>query len=146
MNKFIKGYFWPVFFAVAVFGVIDASFLTYEHFKGEVPPCAIEGCEEVLSSVYSEIMGIPISLFGVFFYLAVLLLGILFLYRKRIFFLHLLFILTALGFLVSLALVYIQIFIIEAICIYCMFSALSSTILFLLIIMLYNIQSYKFNN
>ena len=51
--------------ALAAAGVVIASFLTWQHFAGQIPPCGpVRGCETVLTSSYAEIAGIPVALFG----------------------------------------------------------------------------------
>lgn len=118
---------------VSILGFLDAAYLSLEHFLGRVPPCSIvEGCEQVTTSVYSIIAGVPVALLGAVFYLTVLVLSIVYLDTKRNGPLTFVACLTIIGFVASLAFVYIQLFVIHAICIYCMFSALTSTTLFIL--------------
>lgn len=118
---------------VSILGFLDAAYLSLEHFLGRVPPCSIvEGCEQVTTSVYSIIAGVPVALLGAVFYLTVLVLSIVYLDTKRNGPLTFAACLTIIGFVASLAFVYIQLFVIHAICIYCMFSALTSTTLFIL--------------
>lgn len=118
---------------VSILGFLDAAYLSLEHFLGRVPPCSIvEGCEQVTTSVYSIIAGVPVALLGAVFYLTVLVLSIVYLDTKRNGPLTFAARLTIIGFVASLAFVYIQLFVIHAICIYCMFSALTSTTLFIL--------------
>ena len=51
--------------ALAAAGVAVASFLTWQHFAGQIPPCGpVRGCETVLTSRYAEIAGVPVALFG----------------------------------------------------------------------------------
>ncbi len=47
---------------VALGGLADSIYLTIKHFTGEKVPCSIvEGCEQVLTSSYAEIFGIPLA-------------------------------------------------------------------------------------
>jgi uncharacterized membrane protein len=55
-----------------------------------------------------------------------------FLSREKIILLKLIYIFSGVGFVASLYLVYLQLFVIEAICVYCMFSALMTTLIFIL--------------
>ncbi len=50
---------------VALCGVADAIYLTVHHYTGEKVPCSIvAGCEQVLTSSYAEIAGIPLAAFA----------------------------------------------------------------------------------
>jgi uncharacterized membrane protein len=112
-------------------GFADASFLAVEHYKGVVPPCAIvTGCETVTTSKYSEIYSIPVSLFGALYYLAMLVLVVAYWDMGPGVLLQILFGISAAGFLASLGLVYLQLFVLHAICLYCMGSAVTSTLVF----------------
>lgn len=54
-------------------GVGIASYLTYVHYKGLSPICALnEGCEKVQSSRYAKVGGVPVPLIGLIGYLAIL--------------------------------------------------------------------------
>ena len=131
-----------IFLLVAIIGFADASYLTVEHYLGVVPPCTLEqGCEVVLTSNYSVLFGVPTSLLGALYYLAVATGAFFYLESKHgqgkvaahhSAILRWTLMATALGFGMSLWFVYLQLFILHSICVYCMGSATSSTILFLL--------------
>ena len=54
---------------VALIGVADAAYLTAKHYADEKVPCSlITGCEQVLSSSYAEMFGIPTATFGLMAY------------------------------------------------------------------------------
>ena len=117
-----------VFLVVSFLGFLDTTYLTIGHFRGVVPPCTVlEGCEEVTTSEYSQIFGVPVALGGSVYYLAVFILTTLAWQTKKFQILKYVFVLSVFGFLASLAFVYLQLFVIKAICIYCMFSVLTST-------------------
>jgi len=121
-----------VLIAIAVLGMIDAVFLTVKHYSGAIDCSVISGCQEVLNSDYSEIMGIPLALMGTAYYLLVIFLSLFFIDTRNKYALMGLKYIPSFGFLFSLWLVYLQFFVIGSICQYCMLSALSSTILFIL--------------
>ncbi len=122
--------FW--FLGAGFIGFLDSVYLTVTHFIGEPVACGFfTGCEVVASSSYSAIAGIPIALFGAFYYLFWVLLGVWYLDSRNPLFFTLL-PLTSAGFVVSLILIGIQLFVIDAICLYCVLSAASSTALFIL--------------
>src|SRR3989344_7528993 len=101
----------------AIIGFADAVFLTTQHYLGNIPPCSVvEGCETVLTSPYATLLDIPVALFGILFYLIILI------KPNRL--------LAFCGFLASLALLYLQLFVIKAICLYCMVSLVTSTGIF----------------
>lgn len=118
---------------VAVAGFLDATYLTVKHFLGTPIPCSIlEGCEVVTTSAYSEIFGIPVALLGSIYYLAMLIWLVIIIERADKHALLRAWSYAAIaGFVASLGFVYIQLFILHAICLYCMGSALTSTLLFI---------------
>ena len=119
-------------------GLINASYLTFDHFNynsDSFCPIVVDGygsCHDVTNSEYAEVFGIPLALLGIFYYAFVF--GVLvYLTKKNSNFLFgTLFASTLFGFLFSIILVYIQIGPLGAICPYCMLSALISLILFVL--------------
>ncbi len=118
---------------ISFLGFLDTSYLTISHYTGVDLNCSItKGCDSVTTSAYSEIFGVPLALLGLLYYFTVLFLSLLHYDTKNRQVLKLIPPLVTLGFLFSLWLVYLQIFVIEAICQYCMLSALTSTILFIL--------------
>lgn len=117
----------------SVVGFSDALFLFIKKIAGGPIPCFIgTGCDTVTNSPYSKMFGIPLALYGVAFYLLIGGCTLLYLDTKKMFFARLLFPITALGFLMSLYFIYVQKFLIGAFCMYCVISAIVSTILFVL--------------
>lgn len=121
-----------LFCIVSALGLLDAGYLTFKHYLGGVPPCTLRGCEVVLTSPQSEIMGIPVALFGLLYYATVLLLSLTYIISKKEITLRYAAYFTPVGFISSVYFVYLQLFVINAICLYCMASAATSTILFVL--------------
>jgi len=112
-------------------GLLDSFFLTKQHYTHDPFSCPLfGGCGDVTSSVYSEFIGVPISLLGLFFYATIFSLSIYSYLRDNKKALILASQLTLLGFTTSLVLIYIQVYILQAICFYCMLSALTSSLLF----------------
>ena len=117
---------------LSLIGFLDATYLTIQHYQGASLRCfELSHCDEVTSSRYAVIGGIPIALVGALYYLSILLLTVAYLDTKSIRLLTIIPLLTIVGFLASLVLVYLQVFVIHAICLYCMLSALISTALFI---------------
>lgn len=121
-----------VFLAASAAGFADATYLTVKHYRGGVPPCTIHGCEVVLTSAQSEIAGVPVALLGVLYYATILLLSLAYIISKKEAVIRHAAYFTPAGFLASAYFVYLQLFVINAICLYCMASATTSTILFIL--------------
>ncbi len=118
---------------LAFIGLIDAGYITVKYYTGGEVACPITGgCSDVLTSTYSQIAGLPVSVYGLLFYTAVLLLAFLYLDMKKSWMEKLMPLLGLIGFLFTLWFVYLQIFVIEAICFYCMISAILSTTIFAL--------------
>jgi len=121
------------FLLVSFGGFVDATYLTVKHYSGTPLACSIfKGCEKVTTSRYAVILGVPLALFGAVYYLAVFLLSIAYLDVRRQEILSFTALFTVVGLLASAWFVYLQLFVIQAICPYCMVSAIASTILFLL--------------
>lgn len=131
----------------ALVGFTDAIYLTIKHYLGELPVCTVvSGCEEVAVSEYSQIAGIPISLMGTIFYTVILILGVAWLDTRSTSILEKLPLITVPGFLFSVWLMYLMIAVIEAMCIYCVLSAFTTTVVMILSLwMHYTIrtQGYK---
>ncbi|CAN5232201.1 vitamin K epoxide reductase family protein [soil metagenome] len=121
--------------AFAFLGLLDASYLTYEHYSNEIPPCSTNilsaDCGKVLTSEYAKIFNIPVSVLGIGYYL-LLLTFIFAVFRKNKKALKPLFFVSLTGLAMSLYFVYLQLVIINAICLYCMISATLSISIFAL--------------
>ncbi|MBS1869962.1 MAG: vitamin K epoxide reductase family protein [Actinobacteria bacterium] len=62
-----------VLVVLALVGIGIASYLTYVHYRGLSPICAINaGCEKVQSSRYAKVGGVPVPLIGLVGYVAIL--------------------------------------------------------------------------
>ncbi|MDM7921105.1 MAG: vitamin K epoxide reductase family protein [Pyrinomonadaceae bacterium] len=117
---------------VALVGVADSVYLTIKHFTAEPVPCSIvEGCEQVLTSSYAEIAGVPIAALGAAAYFAAFSLAILATYGNRRAW-TLFGIQAAIMAAVSAWLIYLQAAVIGAFCQFCLISAATSFTLFLL--------------
>lgn len=119
---------------IAFIGFLDATYLTVKHYQEVIPPCTLtEGCEAVLTSKYNNFFGIPVALFGSLYYLAIFFGTFAYLNNtSNTKLLTLTARATWLGFVTSLYFAYLQIFIIKSLCIYCLFSALTSILIFIL--------------
>lgn len=117
-------------FIVALAGVLDATYLTVEHVRGVIPPCTgFSNCEAVLTSTYATIYGIPIALFGALYYATAAVLAMIVFRTGNKMAALLLQLVVGSAFLVSVLLVGIQHFVLEAYCVYCLVSAGITTVL-----------------
>lgn len=106
-------------------GIAIAGYLTYVHYEGLSPVCTTGGCERVQASSYSEIGPIPVALLGLIGYVAILAsLAIRGDVGRAATFM-----LTLAGFAFSLYLTYLELFVIDAICQWCVASAVVMTAL-----------------
>lgn len=102
---------------VALAGVAVAGYLTWAHFADSSVLCvAGGGCEKVQESEYAEIAGIPVAVLGLGAYATVLGLVVWDSVGARLAAASLAFV----GLLFSLYLLALQLFVIEAVCIWCL--------------------------
>jgi uncharacterized membrane protein len=112
-------------------GMFDALYLSLKRNAGPIPCHVTRGCTDVLTSSYSELFGIPISVFGLLFYLAVFSLAI-FQISGAGKTLNWVFWPASAGLAISAVLVGIQAFALHAYCEYCLLSAILVLSIFLL--------------
>ena len=119
--------------AVSLIGLADSIYLTVEHVSGRTVRCTIvQGCSTVLSSPYASFRGIPLALAGAIAYFTVFSLATLAAFEYK-FAGKLLVPLVALMLLVTVWLLYLQAFVIEAFCQFCMLSAAVTLVLSVII-------------
>ena len=112
--------------AVAVAGLAIATYLTVVHYAGGDPVCAIaSGCSTVQKSSYAEFAGIPVALLGLLGYVAIL--GSLVKDNETTRSITALLAICGLAF--SAWLTYVEIWELEAICIWCVGSAICLALL-----------------
>ena len=105
-------------------GIGIASYLTYVHYKGLSPICAInQGCEKVQSSKYAKVGGVPVPVIGLIGYVAIF---VSLMVRGELARLATA-IMTIGGFAFSLYLTSLELFRIHAICQWCVGSAIVMT-------------------
>lgn len=127
---------WVASFVLALLGLADSVYLSWIKFSHTESSCirGIGDCFTVNTSRYSEIQGIPIAVFGAIGYLFII--ATLLAWRRPGFFEDnaplLFFGITLFGVLYSAYLTYLEIFVIKAICPFCVVSAGIMLILFIL--------------
>jgi uncharacterized membrane protein len=119
---------------VSLAGLADSIYLTVEHISGRSVKCTIvSGCSEVLSSPYASVRGIPLALIGAAAYFSAFSLATLAAFDYKLAG-TLLTLLVGLMFLTTLWLVYLQAFVIGHFCQFCLLSAIVTTILAVLVL------------
>jgi uncharacterized membrane protein len=119
--------------ALDIAGLAIALYLSVVELGGGVPVCGpIHGCEEVARSEYSRIAGVPVAVFGVG--LSLLLLSLALAWWRTDFSALLLahYGLSLAGVLFEAYFLYLQVFVIGAVCIWCTSYGLSLMLRFLI--------------
>ena len=117
---------------VSFIGFLDASYLTIAHYTGLALRCSVfSGCDQVTTSPYSVVLGVPVALMGVFYYLSILMATLFYFDTRKPYLPKYIAWATNAGLVASFWFVFLQLFVIKAICQYCMISAVTSTLLFI---------------
>jgi uncharacterized membrane protein len=98
---------------------------SYLYFQGKNISCALNGCNNVLSSPYSKIFNIENSLLGMFYFFIS---GFLTILNKE----NILKFISFFAFLYALYLIFVMFFILKEICYYCLMVDLLAIIIFIL--------------
>jgi uncharacterized membrane protein len=119
---------------LAFCGLADAAYLAQHAANGMPIICNVQGlsdCNTVVKSPYSQLFGIPLADYGVFFFGVIFVLAALELFLFDRLLRRVLQIFSIIGILASAYFVSVQAFVIGALCIYCLTSA-SITLLILI--------------
>ena len=120
-----------VMLALTLIGISDAMYVAYGSYRGTQLWCPIlDGCNTVVNSPYSRVLGMPMSYFGFIYYLFMFGLAARLAYEpasKSLRFRVVLY--AALGAVSSAYFIYLQLGLIQAICTYCIISAIISFLL-----------------
>jgi len=122
--------------AFTALGLAVSLYMTIlKYWGGERMCIGNGGCQTVSESPYAIIAGVPVAVFGIIGYLALLVMLVLELRGGKFFKKNatlLTFGMAVLGFVFTLYLVYLEIFVIKALCPFCLTSQITMTILFIL--------------
>jgi uncharacterized membrane protein len=126
---------------LSLLGFADSVYLTVYKVLGLSIPCTItHGCETVLSSKYSSILGVPLAVWGIVFFSGIIIAALLAnhyaVWRK------LLTLGLALGSVAALIFLSLQFFVIKQVCQYCL---VSDVLTILLLIIDLNIEHHRPN-
>ena len=112
--------------ALDLFGLAIASYLAVVEVGGGVPSCGpLHGCETVAQSEYARIGGIPVAVFGVILSLILLTLALAWIRTDLPVLLDLHFGLSLIGVIFEVYFLTLQVFVIQALCIWCTLYGLS---------------------
>lgn len=121
-------------FILSILGLLVSGYLLERYISGGRIACGVSGdCDLVRQSAYSHFYGIPLPLFGILFYLIILTTSFIKTIHpiKLLNFILLTF--SSIGLLVSLYLFYIEVALIQALCLWCTVSGIISLFIFLLV-------------
>ena len=111
-------------FTIGLLGIVLCIYMWSYQTTDKIIPCTYDGCEHVLTSEYSHMFGIPVSVFGFFYYVFVT-----FIAFERFFIKHKLLntsliLLAVWGIIFSAYLRYLEFAKIGSICVWCWVSML----------------------
>jgi uncharacterized membrane protein len=113
--------------AFALIGTLIALYLLLHDLGLSSIICPIAGCDKVQASEYSKWFGIPVAAFGLVGFIKLLSLSVIGLFKTRVLNLPIRTILvtiSGLGLLAYLPLTYLELFVIHAVCFWCVTSSL----------------------
>jgi uncharacterized membrane protein len=119
-------------------GLVVAGYLSIVEINGGVPTCGpFHGCEEVALSEYARIGGVPVAVFGVV--LSVVLLGLAIAWWKTNIYGLLLahYALSLVGVIFDAYFLYLQVFVIKAVCVWCVTYEITLLLRFLIAFIVY---------
>jgi uncharacterized membrane protein len=124
--------YWAMAF-LALVGLADSIYLTVQHVTGQSVRCTIiTGCSAVLSSPYATVAGQPLALIGAVAYFTVFSCAVLAAFGYNVAG-KILAVIVSLMFLTTLWLIYLQAFVIQQYCQFCLISAAVTILLTVLV-------------
>ena len=121
---------------LAVVGLAISGYLTYAHFNEAALACSVGGCETVQSSRYSTIGPVPIAMLGMAMFSSMLVLAGMRLKRVQVVSAETASIVAwgmlLAGILYYLYLTYVELFVLNAICQWCVLSSIAAAAIFVL--------------
>lgn len=134
INKTDRTYYW-VTLGLAFLGVLDATYLLVYKLTNNLAMClGAGGCHDVNFSPYSEIGGVPVAVFGIVAYLVI---GAILIMELRLKIVQengslAIFGISLAGVAFTAYLTWLEIYVIHAICPFCVASAVIITLIFIL--------------
>jgi uncharacterized membrane protein len=113
-------------------GLLIAGYLSVVELRNEAPSCGIvKGCEQVAMSEYARVAGIPVAVFGVVLSLTLLVLALAWWRTGNGTLLLLHYALSMVGVIFEAYFTWLELFVIEAVCMWCALYAISLLLRFL---------------
>jgi uncharacterized membrane protein len=112
---------------LALIGALISLYLVLNHYGLASLACPISGCDKVQASVYSSLLGVPVAGFGLVGFAIILGLGIAGLSSNHMFGIPIqdaIIWITGVGVAAYLVLTYLELFVIHAICFWCVCTSL----------------------
>jgi uncharacterized membrane protein len=123
-----------IIFILSIFGICIASYVLYSYVTGSPIVCVNQGCDLVRKSQYANVLGLPVPLYGLLGYTIISILSFLFTtnvsWKSKIPLTR--FVISFGGFLFVSYLTYLEAFVIKGWCMWCVFSAIIMTTVFIL--------------
>lgn len=137
MKVFLKYKLKSLVVFVSLLGLFISGYLWFLYTQPRPIICQ-SSCQLLRESEFSSFLGISLPIWGTFFYLSFLVYFLILLFTKRVFIFvrlekYIFFLLATLGFVFSIYLTYVEAFVLEAFCDWCIASAITSTLIFLLV-------------
>lgn len=130
---------------ICLVGIIVTNYMTYNHFAYKQNPKYESGCKwlsfqkedkcrEVALSKYSEMFGMPVSFWGIFFFLSLFIFSLSYIFLPDFLkgFPNLLLLCSSPGVLAYLYLTYLELFVIKVVCPLCIFTSIITLFTFLI--------------
>ncbi len=117
-------------------GIVDATYITQHALSGIPSACSIngyDGCSIVDKSIYSHLFGLPLSMYGFLFYASIFILTATTFVWTVSYVKRSIQILAGVGILASSVFIWLQAYLIKAFCIYCIFSAILTVLIALIV-------------
>jgi uncharacterized membrane protein len=123
-------------FMLSLVGVCVSAYLLQSYMRHSELLCLNQGCEIVRNSVYSSIYGVPVPLYGLIGMAVILIITILQTVQFKKERIYVLAIVSTLGFISVGWLTYAELFLIHALCMWCVIEAVLMTVIFVISISL----------
>lgn len=120
-------------FIIAILGLLVSSYLAIEYLNAGPLVCLGTGCDVVRQSAYGSLLGVPTPLFGVAYYLALAITAVKLTPQNADVLRWPLTLLTGLGLAFSAWLTYLEAFVLQAWCVWCVASAILSVLAFIVV-------------
>lgn len=122
-----------IILTLAFIGMADAAYLAKHELSGTPLVCNIQslsGCNTVASSSFAQLFGIPIAVYGVVFYAVLFILAAieLVIFNKPV--RRVIQVIAALGVIAEIWFTFVQVYLINALCVYCLASAVTAFLIF----------------